>query len=68
VGDGGEGIWFVANETGETKDGAGGGLEREKLLSLRGVHGEGSAAALEDVKAVRIVALVEQNAIVVAHD
>lgn len=68
VGDGGEGIWLVADEAGKAEDGAGVRLEGEKLFALRGVHGEGCVAALEDVETVGIVALLEQDAEVVAHD
>jgi hypothetical protein len=59
---------LIADESGEAKQGTGGCLGRQDGFARGGIHGEGDLSLMEDVKAGRGVALMEENVICATGD
>src|ERR1035437_3305663 len=68
VGDGGERVGLVADQSRQTKKRTGGRLDGHQLLPGGRCHGEGGLALAENVQALRAISLVEQNAISATED
>jgi len=68
VGDSRERIGLVADEPGQAEQRTSVRLDGHQLLASRRCHGDGGLAAVEDVEALWVVALFEENTIHVTGD